>query len=198
VAIRIAAILLALCFGLAGQRPATRAKASDYPAHFKLSNMEIGAEFLPHGIPGSSGAFSGKEYLVVEVAIFPLTKAGIAISRSQFTLRVDDSKTALRALSPGTAVAQAGGLSHGSVELGGPPLASHFPGDEREQDKMPRGPIPLEPGQQQSTSADLEGTHTKPVSAYLLFHLSGDSKSIRSLELEYDGGGARKAKLRLL
>ncbi len=201
-AIRFLAIPLALCLNLAAQHPTTRAKASDYPAHFRLPTLEIGAEFLPSGIPGSQGAFSGKEYLVVEVGVFPLTKS-VTIAKSQFTLHVDGSSVALRALSPGSASVaevQPGTLSQGgSVVLGGPPLKSSSESRDS-QSHVPRSPIPLEPAESAGhrTSAGLEGTITRPASGYVLFRFDGNARAIHSVELVYDGGGTRKARLRLL
>ncbi|MBZ5609231.1 MAG: hypothetical protein LAP38_13290 [Acidobacteriia bacterium] len=206
-AIRILAILLALSLALAAQRPTTRPKASDYPAHYRLSSMEIGAEFLPDGMPGGKSEFAGREYLVVEVAVFPILRTGVQVSKSQFTLHVNGSSVALRALSPGTATVAAvqpeSSPHGGSVALGGPPLKSSSSSESRDsQSKMPRSPISLDPsetsGHQPGSAAGLEGTVTRPAAGYLLFRFDGDARSIRSLDLEYDGGGTRKARLRLL
>jgi hypothetical protein len=198
VAIRAALLALVLCFALAAQRPRTRSKAGDYPAHSKLANVEIGAEFLPGGIPGGKGGL-GSDYLVVEVGVFPAGKS-VSISKSQFTLRVDGSKSALTALSPGSASVAGvqSGSKDGSIVLGGPPLKSRFPEDNRDSSGMPRRPIALESepsGGSESGAGFPEGSLSKPTAAYLLFHFDGNAKSIRSLELDYDNG---KLKLRLL
>ena len=197
VAIRAVIIVLAVCLDLAAQRPRTRSKAADYPAHSKLSNVEIGAEFLPGGIPGGKGGF-GSDYLVVEIGIYPAGKK-VSVSKSQFTLHVDGSKTALTALSAGTASVAGvnSGSKDGSIVLGGPPLQSHFPQESRESSTMPRRPIALESNQAGGNSGAgfPEGALSKPVAAYLLFHFDGNRRAIRSLELDYDNG---KLKLRLL
>ena len=85
---------------------APRSKASDYPAHIALTGMEIGAEYLVHSIPSERGDYFAKEYLVVEVAIFPATQDGLKIdslkiSSGHFTLRIN-KKSNLTAQSAGT------------------------------------------------------------------------------------------------
>ncbi len=192
--------MLALCFELAAQRPRIRSNALDYPAHAKTSSVEIGAEFLPGGMPGGKGGF-GSDYLVIEVGVFPATRNGLSISKSQFTLHVDGSKTALTAISPGSASVAGidSGSKDGSIVLGGPPLKSHSPEESRDNSSMPRRPIALESEQSRETSsAGLpDGTLSKPAAVYLLFRFAGNPKSIRTLDLDYDNGST-KVRLRLL
>ena len=189
-------------------------KTTDFPAHGKLPGIEIGARFLPNGLPSDAAVRAGKDFLVVDVGIFPETRGGVSVSKSQFTLSVD-GKTMLAARSPlanssnGPAVVARDSLSHdssshgGSVELGGPPITGHPGGKELES--MPRRPISLDPqpdaGQSAARAGKValpEGPTNKPVSGYLFFRFEGNPKAIRSLDLVYDGGGRAKTRIPIL
>lgn len=189
-----------MCLSLAAQPP----KAADYPAHARLSGIEIGARYLPHGLPSGPGVHAAKDLLVVDVGIFPEARSGVNVSKSQFTLSVDD-KITLAAQTVGSAVgsvvaAREPSSRDGTVQLGGPPLAQP-PGARQEvESAMPRRPISLDPESSVSQArkpALAEGFTSKPVSGYLFFRFDGDPKSIRSLELIYDGRGT-KTKIRIL
>ncbi len=182
-------------------------KTTDFLAHGKLPGIEIGARYLPNGLPSDAAVRAGKDFLVVDVGIFPETRGGISVSKSQFTLSVD-GKTMLAARSPvanssnGPAVA-AREPHDGSVELGGPPITGHPGGKELES--MPRRPISLDPqpdaGQSTARAGKValpEGPTNKPVSGYLFFRFEGNPKAIRSLDLVYDGGGRAKTRIPIL
>lgn len=212
---RVVSILLLVSLELPAQQSAQRSKASDYARHYRLPAAEIGAEYLPRGVPGGKAASAGKGYLVA-VGVFPSTKAGITISRSQFSLHVDGEKAVLRAQPPGTSPALKessvdarpnSSAQSGSVQLGGPPITGRSASNNTDsQLQMPRSPIPLDSNQNseagrsdQSKSPLAEGPTTKPVQGYLLFRFDGDPKSIRSLELVYDtGGNGPKARIKLI
>jgi hypothetical protein len=189
-------------------------KVSDYPAHVKLPSMEIGAEYLLNSIPLAKGMYIAKDHLVLEVAIFPSTEAGVNVSSSQFTLRVNN-KTILYPDSPGavasslkypdwqtrpTMTAEAG-VGDGTVVLGAPPPVARFPGDRRADrpPSVPRVPAPPDPtGAPKAVDQPIEtqiaiaalpqGQLQEPVKGFLFFPFSGKTKSIRSLALIYDGG----------
>src|SRR5260370_1827347 len=179
---------------------APRSKISDYPAHAKLPVMEIGAEYLLNSIALDKGMYIAKDHLVLEVAIFPSTQAGVNVSSSQFTLRVNN-KTMLYPDSPGAVAsslkypdwqtrpnltAQAG-VGNGSVILGGPPPVARFPGDHRADRpaSIPKDPTgePKAAGQSIETQIAIaalpEGPSHKPVKGFLFFPFSGKTKSIR-------------------
>ena len=99
---RALAIYTALA-GLAFAQP--RDKASDYPEHVKLADREIGVEYLVHSVPVERGVLLASDYLVVEVAVFPLTLAGVTVSSSQFTLRINGKKTPVYPQSTGMVAA---------------------------------------------------------------------------------------------
>src|SRR5258708_32300695 len=112
--------------------------------------------------------YIARNHLVLEVAIFPSTQAGVNVSSSQFTLRVNN-KTILYPDSPGAvasslkypdwqthpnATAQAG-VGNGSVILGAPPPGARFPGDRRADSppSVPRGPGEQGPTDEPNTAA---------------------------------------------
>src|SRR5260370_13921599 len=157
---RAAILSLALTHALLAQ-DAPRSKMSDYPAHANLPAMEIGVEYLLNSIALDKGMYIAKDHLVLEVAIFPSTQAGVNVSSSQFTLRLNN-KTILYPDSPGAvasslkypdwqthpnATAQAG-VGNGSVILGAPPPVARFPRDHR-ADRPPS--LPTVPDQQDPT-----------------------------------------------
>jgi len=206
VAIRAVLLSPALALLLAGQTP----KPADYGARVKAAGVELAAKFLPHGLPSGAAVYAGKNFLVVDIGVFPEAKSGLTVSKSQFTLSVD-GKDMLAAQTPG-ATSSSGSLtaSRGSsdpdsaVQLGGPPIPTPSSNQARElESSMPRRPISLDP-EQSATSAPSkkaalpEGFTNKPVSGYLFFRFDGDPKSIRSLELTYTAAGGAKTKIRIL
>src|ERR1700682_4609450 len=117
-----------------------REKASDYPEHAKLADREIGIEYLVHSIPVERGVLVASDYLVVEVAVFPLTLAGVAVSSGQFTLRINGKKTPVYSQSTGMVAASIKYPDYertrprlvaeaGPVIIGAPRPVARFPGD---------------------------------------------------------------------
>jgi hypothetical protein len=198
---------------LPAQDAPPRSKASDYPAHVSLPGVEIGAEYLLHSIPGEKGFYFAKEYLVVEVGIFPSAGDDIAVSSRQLTLRINHGKSVLLADSPGSVAAALkypdwetrpnATAKAGPVILGAPPEVGRFPGDPRQAPPVPR-PVgeqsdpsgtekePPKTIEQSIANAALpEGPANKPAKGCLFFRFTGKTKSIRSLELIYDAGESR-------
>ncbi|HYL73931.1 MAG TPA: hypothetical protein VEU96_06975 [Bryobacteraceae bacterium] len=212
VVIARAAVLAIISATLYAQNPASRAKATDYPVHVTLPNMEIGLEYLVHSIPGDDRFYIAKDYLVVELAAFP--KDAIALSPSKFTLLVN-GKNILYTASPGMVAASIkypdweqhrqltteAGNGNASVVFGAPRPVGRFPGDNRDNVPMniPRPPQPDDgkdldhpherPIEEAIANAALpEGRAAKPVKGCLFFSFSGKTKSIKSLALIYDPG----------
>lgn len=208
------ALLAIISAALYAQNPATRVKATDYPVHATLPNMEIGLEYLVHSIPAADRFYIAKDYLVVELAAFPSTKDGIAISPSKFTLLVN-GKNILYTESPGMVAASIkypdweqhrqvtteAGNGNASVVFGAPRPVGRFPGDNRDNVPMniPRPPQPDDgkdldkprerPIEESISNAALpEGPTAKPVKGCLFFSFTGKTKSIKSLALIYDPG----------
>jgi hypothetical protein len=222
---RLFPLALAIGLVLPAQDSPPRSKASDYPAHVQLPRFELGAEYLVHNIPAEKGEYWAKEYLVVELAVFPSTREGVRISANQFVLRINGKKTVLLSDSPGTVAAAlkypdwearpnltaSAGIGDAGVVLGAPPATARFPGDNR---GVATRPIPKDPGDQdtyglrQDTGPPIEqaiavaalpeGQVDRPVKGCLFFRFSGKIKSIRSLDLIYDPGDGAKAAIPLV
>lgn len=216
---RVFAISFALA-AVAWTQP--REKASDYPEHARLADREIGVEYLVHSIPVERGVLVAPDYLVVEVAVFPLTLAGVNVSAGEFTLRINGKKTPVYAQSPGMVaaslkypdyertrprlVAQAG-----PVIIGGSQPVARFPGDPSARRPPPVAQAPDAPDrgatekeaelpiEEQVARAALADEHTtRPRRGVLFFPYQGKTKSIRSLELVYEPGeGAAPVKIHL-
>ncbi len=210
--------LLPLLFG---QDPPPRSKASDYPVHITLQFMELGAEYLVHSIPGPRGGYFTKEFLVVEVALFPATKDGIKISSAHFTLKINN-KSILTAQSSGMVAAalkypdweQRPNMTAqaGPLIFGAPPSVGRFPGDQRQTRPLPAPRVPDQTGagnveaerdlpiEEAIAKAALpEGVLAQQVKGCLFFRFEGKLKSIKSLDLMYDAGDTGpKAKITLL
>jgi hypothetical protein len=203
---------------LAGQ-DAPRSKASDYPVHITLPGMEMGAEYLVHSIPGERGGYFAKEYLVVEVAIFPASRESVKISSGRFTLRINN-KSVLLARSPGMVAAalkyqdweqrpqmtaQAGPVIYGAPQVG------RFPGDPTQPRPLPTPRAPDQGSGNVEKQQDLpiedaiarsalpERPTVEHVKGCLFFRFEGKLKSIKSLDLIYDTGSSPpSATIRLL
>ncbi len=195
------AVAVAFAIGaLACAQP--REKASDYPVHSALADREIGVEYLVHSIPVERGVLVASDYLVVEVAVFPLAAAGVTVSSGAFTLRINGKKAPVYAQSPGMVaasikypdyerttprlVAQAG-----PVILGGTQPVSRFPGDPSGRRPPPVIPGPEKeaetPIEDQVAHAALAEEHTtRPRRGLLFFPYQGKLKSIHSLELVFE------------
>ncbi len=204
------ALLSAAC--LCGQTE-HKHKATDYPVHAMAGQMAIGADYLVHSIPAGDQTFVAPDYLVVEVAVFPAPGQPVTIDGNSFALRLNGKKFTLPPDAPGfvaaslkypdweqhpTAVAP-GGVGNAGVTVGLPPPVGRFPGDPTAtQQPLPRPPTQEERNgidRQQPKSAEeviagsalLEGKTDHPVSGFLYFHYRGKIKSLKSIELIYQG-----------
>jgi hypothetical protein len=199
-------------------------KASEYPAHATWPQFEIGAEYLVHSIPTDNGSLFARDYLVVEVAIYP-AKQPIVISDAHFTLRMNGKKSVLNAESPSfvaasmkypdweqrpTVIGEAG-AGNGSVIVGAPTPTPRFPGDRTggRPIGMPRkepdntdaagNPRPYASVDELISRAALpEGEARTPRKGALFFAYQGKLKSIHKLELVYDDTHGNQGTLRVL
>jgi hypothetical protein len=175
--------------------------------------MEIGAEYLVHSIPADTGFYIAKEYLVVDVGVFSTTREAVDIKSGQFSLRINDGKTVLVAASPGTVAGalkypdwenqRGGSVQAGPVIYSTPPTVGRFPGDQRAPPPVPRPvedpPDPSGIEQRPPKTIDesiaaialSEGPSIRTAKGCLFFRFAGKMKSIRSLDLVYDGGEGR-------
>jgi hypothetical protein len=207
------AVLFVVLLPLYAQNGPPRSKASDYPAHVSLPGMEMGAEYLVHSIPAETGFYNAKEYLVVDVGVFSTTREAVDIKSGQFSLRINDGKTVLVPVSPGTVAgalkypdwenSRGGSVQAGPVIYSTSPTVGRFPGDQRAPPPVPRPveypPDPSGAEQRPPKSIDesitavalSEGPSNRTAKGCLFFRFAGKMKSIRSLDLVYDGGEGR-------
>jgi hypothetical protein len=153
-------LLLLCCSSLIfGRGTETKAKVEDYEVHVQAKDVAIGAEFMVHSYSRGEQVFIAKDFLVVEVAIFPPKGTTVEVGNGDFALRMNGKKELLDAVPP-TAVlsymqhpewnperegphATAGaGAGNIGVMVGGPPVNPNpYPGTQ-----MPSGaPIPNSP-----------------------------------------------------
>ena len=212
---------------LHAQGTTPKEKPADYHVHSKLSGFELAAEYLVHSLPVTNGILDVRDYLVIEVAVFPTTLGMPAVTSGEFTLRINHRKSALFAQTPGMVAASmkysdwelrptleaSAGVGNADIIVGRPTQTERFPGDPRPQlSRLPPRPRvpeqtsptgedkPPEPPLEQTVqrSAFPEATAHGPVSGYLFFPFQGKTKSIRALELLYESqDGSRKVTLAL-
>ena len=203
--------LLSTAAALAGQGTRPKAQPSEYPVHTALDKgCELGAEYMVHSIPTPSGILIADDYLIVDVAFFGPLKTKLDLSSGNFVLRINNQKSAIQ---PNSAASVAASLKYPSfaqpssgpavtggvgIGLGMPipvsrPLPNPAPAD-------PNGPArevetPLE--ERIEHAALVEGDQPTPASGLIFFPYRGRMKSIKSIELIYEGP-AGKVSLKLL
>jgi hypothetical protein len=182
-----------------------RATPEDYQAHAAAGTVTIAAEFSEHAVPTAEAPLSTEAYVVVEAAIFGQPDASLKVSLENFSLRINGKNEPLSSQPFGLVFkslkdpefappANASSKSKSSINTGG--------GGAQGESNAPPPPvhIPIEvvrSMQQRVQKAALpEGDRTLPVAGLLFFQYSGKAKSIRSLELIYNGP-AGKATLEL-
>ncbi len=187
-------------------------KAEEYPARMKVGSLIIAAENLGPAVPTPSGGLFTEDYISIEVALFAQAPAIISLSHSHFSLRVN-GKLILHPDTPGTVAASikypdwvqrprlegAAGAGDANVIFGRPRPVERFPGDHRPAEQTERGPMPrldnpvskkaepLSIDQTVNNAALQEGEQGLPVSGCLYFPFRKKMKSIKTLELIYDG-----------
>lgn len=199
-------------------------KASEYPAHASWPRFEIGAEYLIHSIPTDNGSLFARDYLVVEVAIYP-GKQPVIISDAHFTLRMNGKKSVLNAESPSFVAASikypdweqrptligTAGVGDGTVMVGAPTPTPRFPGDTAGSTPigLPRkqpdntdaagNPRPYASVDELIARAALpEGEARTPRKGALFFAFQGKLKSVHKLELLYDDTRGNQGSLSVL
>jgi hypothetical protein len=209
---RVAALLAMLAAALQAQSgTAPKASPADYPARGSVAKLSIGAEYMMHSFSGGRQTFITKDYLVVEVALYPAKGERLTVNTGQFSLRVNGKRQALAPQAPEFVAASLKypdwethrqmEASAGPIILGRPQSVERFPGDPEAQQRLPN-PAPA-PTTGDATGQDKEPAVTAdqlavqtalpeseahgPVSGYLYFAYRGKTKRIRSLELDYAG-----------
>ena len=128
---------------------------ADYPVHAQVTGFQIAAEYLAHSLPVNGGVLDAKDYLVLEIAIYPDARATFLVSSGDFNLKINNRKSVLFAQVPGMVAASikypdwevrptleaTAGLGDTGIILGRPPVTGRFPGDPRpDQSRLPRQP----------------------------------------------------------
>jgi hypothetical protein len=218
---RLAQLTVFMAGGLVAQSGTTpKNSEAEYPAHARLEKVGIGAEYLVHSFSSGRDMFIAKDYLVVEVALFPAKGEGVMANAGQFSLRLNGRKQTLAQQNPEMVAASlkypdqdrgfhpTAGL--GPIVLGQPQPQERFPGDPNARTGNPPGvPTDDSTGQEKQkpvTAEELvvqaafpEGEHHTPSSGFLYFPYRGKVRHIQSLELIFNGpAGSTSLQLPLL
>jgi hypothetical protein len=208
--------LLPLCCAglLLGQGTEPKPKPEDYEVHAQARNAAIGAEFMVHSFSRGEQAFLAKDYLVVEVALFPPKGQTIDAQNASFSLRINGKKELLQPHPASMVAAElqhpewqqptgvrpevGAGAGNIGVTMGGPPRNTNpFPGSQPPGSQLPpRVEVPRDNPtgmQKEPVKADVlltetalvEGPHHSAISGFLYFPFGGKVKSIKTLELLY-------------
>jgi hypothetical protein len=175
-----------------------RATPSEYLSHAQAGTYTIAAEFDRHEVPTPEATLTTEDYISVEVAVFGPAGAHLAISASDFSLRINGKKTPipveqfaavfrnLRDPSynpPELAAAKenkSSGLNTGGnnnqSDLGSTPPPVHIPPEMERAMQL-----------QVQNAALPEGDRALPVAGLIFFKYGGQPKGIHSVELVYAG-----------
>lgn len=147
---RWALLLLSTALAFAqGTKP--KPAAAEYDVHAQAGPLDIGAEYMVHSFSAGEQMFIAEDYLVVEVALYPLMKDDpITVDLKDFKLRMNH-KTVMLADQPAQAAASltrsrftmgpqrgmSGGIGMGPLGIpigqqpGGPPVQRPAPRGRR-------------------------------------------------------------------
>ncbi len=201
-------LLWMCCAGIAFAQSAGTApkpKAEDYEEHTQAGPLGLGAEFMVHSFYGQGQTYIVKDYLVVEVALYPEKGKPVHGDPAAFGLRVNGNKRAIASMPPAAVVMALenpqmrsgphldaggglGGVIFGRPGQGGqqgPPM----PAPPRAPDaNRPPGIDPeerLSPNELLMRTAFPAGDFQGPVSGFIYFPYRGKPSSIKALDLLY-------------
>lgn len=178
-------------------------KAEDYEVHGQSKEAAIGAEFMIHSFSGQGQTYIAKDYLVVEVAVYPPKDSTFEVKAGRFALRINGKS---QVLTPVPAQMAASSLQHPEWQSGprleggvgpvilGRPAPTQVPGGQPPP-TYPRVPPPDSGIEQEPrlTAPELlietalpEGPCRGPVSGFLYFAYRGKTTSIKSLDLLFE------------
>jgi hypothetical protein len=193
-----------------------KAKPEEYPVHGRTGGgVAIGADYTVQSISTPRGSFIAKDYLVVEIAVFP-PRSGAMIRASDFSLRVNGAKQELLTQTPGMVAAslkyedwtgRRGIQAQAGPVILGPRPSGRFPGDNRSPVPGPR-PAPQDTApeveREQADPSDAvdgaslnEGPARQPRSGYIYFPYGGKLAKIKKVELIYRPESGQPVTLRL-
>jgi hypothetical protein len=193
---------------LAAEGTVVKPKPSDYPVHVRTADVTLAADYTVRTVIAPARTVFLRDYLAVEVAIYPELGKQIIASSSRFRLRLNGSKGVLYPQSAGMVAASlkyadwerrpALIAEAGPVIIGRPPATSRFPGDPTPNPRTPPMPPPAsgapadtpnEPVRDDEIVTDLglrEAPVTLPVSGYLYFAWKGKPEKLRTVELLFE------------
>ena len=184
-------------------------KAEDYEVHGQSKDISIGAEFMIHSFSGQGQTYIAKDFLVVEVALYPPKGTALDANPGRFALRLNGKRLApvqpqMVAASlqhpewqTGPRLEGGGGLGNAGVILGRPRPTQVPGGQDPRGPTQPRVPAPDPPGgvapEPRVPAHELlvqtalpQGSYKGPVSGFLYFPYKGKTTSIKSLDLLYE------------
>jgi hypothetical protein len=209
---RLPLLLLAAALAYAqGTKP--KPAPAEYDVHVSDGPVDIGAEYMVHSFSNGEQMFIAEQFLVVEVAFYPLMKTDqVTVDYKKFGLRLN-GKTLLPPVPPAQ-VADAlrqspwfrqpqsglnGSVGAGPIDVpigGGGGNPNGYP-PPRRAPAPPRAPEPEPPGGIERTQVTAEqvlretalppGPHKGPVSGFVYFYYKGKPSSLKAVELDYDG-----------
>jgi hypothetical protein len=206
---RLAFILLAAALAHA-QGTKTKPAPADYDVYVSDGPLDIGAEYMVHSFSNGEQMFIAEQFLVVEVAFYPLMKGDeVNVDYKKFGLRLNH-KTLLAPVPPAQ-VADAlrqspwfnqqpqtglnGNVGGGPLDIPGGGGNPYPP--TRRAPAPPRAPDADPPGGIERTQVSAEevlrqtalppGPHKGPVSGFVYFFYKGKPSSLKAVELDYDG-----------
>jgi hypothetical protein len=182
-----------------------RATAGDYLSQGKAASVTIGAEFKGHFVPTPDGLLLTDDFVVVEVGLFGPPDARLKLSFEDFSLRLNGKKAAEPSQSDlvvfksvkdpeweppdkdkeaskagKTSMSSGGGRGGGAPAGDGPPPVVH-------------PPLPLQRSWEHRVEkvSLMEGDRPLPQAGLIFFRYGGKTKSLRSIELIYNGAGGK-------
>ena len=215
--IRFPFALAVLASTLSAQGTQPKPQATGYPGSARTGTLSIGAENWGHAISCADGSTEVGDYIAIEVALYNDGNKPFSLSAGHFSLRLNGKKQVLFPQSLGIVQASVkypgyerenelvgyGGVGNAGVIIGGRPNVERFPGDPRPQQRRtplpsPAPPAPgdnsaevrqpkLKPDEIVAKAALVEGEAHPPVSGFLFFAYKGKLKSIKKMELLYEG-----------
>ncbi|MEP7361844.1 MAG: hypothetical protein ABI972_01195 [Acidobacteriota bacterium] len=193
-----------------------RTEPNHFPVQATDGSLTIAAEYLVRGLPAEKQVFFVRDFLVVEVALFPAKGTEATVKNTAFALRLNNEKIPLQPATPGMVAAAfkyddwtqrptveaTAGVGDTGVTIGRPQRSERFPGDPTpQQRRLPNPPrvedqtdrsgverAPEEKPEEAAVSLALpEETISGPTRGYLYFPYAGKTKSIKKAALLYRG-----------
>jgi hypothetical protein len=212
---RVCAALMIAAFVCQGQNvvphgTTPKSKASGYPVHAQLEDAEIGAEYMVRTVLAENQSFLTDDYLVVEIAVFPLHRREFLVNTNHLSIRINGRDSEVLPQVPAMVAASlkypdwtrkpqligSAGVGDGGIIIGRPRPVERFPGDRRAQDRLPAPPrVPDQPARaadkaEEANPAETvvnaalpEGRIRLPVSGFVYFPYSGKLEKLKSVEL---------------